>query len=100
MFGGQIELHSMVGDVWAGFGIVGLLFLAAVAYIVISGLLRSIATRIGSALLVFLCWWTLWNLMFSPLLSAAPSLLLALGLVLPPREDRRAPTGNQDGPAR
>jgi hypothetical protein len=86
MFGGQIELHSMLGDVWAAFGLVGLLFLAFVTYLVIRGLVRSIATRIGSALLVFLCWWTLWNLMFSPLFSAAPSLLLVLGLVMPLRD--------------
>jgi hypothetical protein len=102
MFGGQIELHSMVGDVWAGFGLVGLLFLAVVAALVISGLVRSIATRIGSALLVFLCWWTLWNLMFSPLLSAAPSLLLVLGLVLLPRDDVSTdlPARSDDGSRR
>jgi hypothetical protein len=85
MFGGQIELHSTIGDVWANFGIVGLLLIALIAFLVVRGLAESISERSGSALLIFLCWWTLWNLTFSPFLSAAPSLLLALGLVLPRR---------------
>ena len=85
MFGSQIELHSTLGDVWANFGMAGLLLIALIAFLVIRGVAQSIAERSGSALLIFLCWWTLWNLTFSPFLSAAPSLLLALGLVLPPR---------------
>jgi hypothetical protein len=85
MFGGQIELHSTMGDIWANFGLAGLLVVVLIAFLVVRGLAQSISERTGIALLVFLCWWTLWNLAFSPFLSAAPSLVLALGLVLPPR---------------
>jgi hypothetical protein len=92
MFGSQIELHSTLGDVWVNFGIAGLLLIALIAFLVIRGVAQSISERSGSALLIFLCWWTLWNLTFSPFLSAAPSLLLALGLVLP-RRSSSAPVG-------
>ena len=92
MFGGQIELHSTLGDVWANFGIAGLLLIALIALLVVRGLALSIAEGTGSALLVFFAGGRLWNLTFSPFLSAAPSLLLALGLALP-RRVKSAPLG-------
>jgi hypothetical protein len=82
MFGGQIELHSMVGDLWAHFGLVGLALCVTFAFFVFRGLATAVARRSGTALVYFLCWWTLWNVFFSPFLSAAPILLPALGFVL------------------
>jgi hypothetical protein len=82
MFGGQIELHSMLGDLWAHFGLVGLALCVTFAFLVFRGLATAVVQRSGSALIYFLCWWTLWNVFFSPFLSAAPILLPALGLVL------------------
>jgi len=85
MFGGQIELHSTMGDLWANFGIAGLAVCTFIAFLVVRGLAQSVVVRSGGALLVFLCWYTIWNLLFSPFLSAAPSMLLVLGLVLTAR---------------
>ena len=82
MFGSQIELHSVIGDLWAHFGFFGIALTVMFAFVAVRALAVSVAARTGSALLFFLCAWTLWNLLFSPALSAAPALLAALGLGL------------------
>jgi hypothetical protein len=82
MFGGELKLHSIVGDTWAYFGFAGMLLTAVVAMLVVANLARLLAARSGSALVVFLCCYTGWNLLFSPLYSSAPTLALAVGLVL------------------
>lgn len=97
MFGGQIELHSMIGDLWAHFGLAGLALCLLFGYLVFRGLAGAVADRSGSALLYFLCWWTLWNVFFSPFLSAAPILLPALGFAL--RKRSRASTAEAVGAA-
>jgi hypothetical protein len=82
MFGGQIELHSTIGDLWAHFGLAGLALCVVLALIVLRILAGAVAERTGTALIYFLCWWTLWNVFFSPFLAAAPTVLLVLGLGL------------------
>lgn len=84
MFGGRFELHSTLGDLWAHFGVGGLLLGAVIAFLVIRGAARRVVDRRASALLLFLTCWTLWNLLFSPLYSALPTLILVLGLTLEP----------------
>lgn len=83
LFGKQIELHSMLGDLWAyaGFAGIALGVLVAVLLTVIIG--RSLAARAMSGLLIFVVVLTYWNLFFNPLLADAPVLVLALGLGLP-----------------
>ncbi len=85
MFGGHIELHSLVGDMWASFGLVGLLFTAMIAFLMIRSVSTYVAKRTGNCLVIFLCVWTLWNIGFSPLASSAPILILGAALVLPER---------------
>lgn len=98
MFGGHIELHSMFGDLWASGGLAGLAFVAILVGVVIRGLAERIVRRRASGLVVFLAIWTLWNVAFSPLLSAAPTLLLALGLVLRTRTGPSVATAVTDRP--
>jgi hypothetical protein len=85
MFGGHFELHSTAADVWAHFGLIGLALIIYIAFLVLRGLAESISRRAASALLLFLSFWTLWNVLFSPFLSAAPTLVLAVGLALTAR---------------
>ncbi len=85
MFGGHFELHSTAADVWAHFGLIGLALIIYIAFLVVRGLAESISRRAASALLLFLSFWTLWNVLFSPFLSAAPTLVLAVGLALTAR---------------
>ncbi len=91
MFGGNIELHSMFGDLWATFGIVGLAIAAGVAFLTVRGMARALAARTASPVLLFVCIWTLWNVAFSPLLAATPTLILTLAFVLPANVGVSAP---------
>lgn len=90
MFGGRLELHSTLGDFWAHFGIGGVLFCLVIAFHLVRGAAYRIGRGEASALLLFLTWWSLWNLIFSPAYSALPTLTLALGLTLLPRQERGA----------
>lgn len=83
MFGGHVELHSAAGDMWAMFGLFGLAFVVLVTLLIVRGLATSMGQRSGDGLLTFLVCYTLWNLAFSPLQSAVPTLALTLGLVMP-----------------
>lgn len=86
MFGPTgIELHSTMGDLWVAYGLAGLLFAAVVVVITVRAIAEGVAHRQASGLLLFLGWWTLWNIFFSPFLSAEPTLVLMLGLGLPLR---------------
>lgn len=89
MFGGHFELHSVVGDIWVYWGVAGLVLVAATAFIAVRSLADSVARRTGDALLIFACFWTLWNVLFSPLTPSAPVLVLAVGLSLKRKEPRR-----------
>ncbi|MDQ0078997.1 hypothetical protein [Arthrobacter oryzae] len=82
MFGERIELHSVLGDLWAPFGIPGLIAGLAILVLLLRVIATLVAHRTGSGLELFLVILTLWNLLFSPLYSSAPTLLLTLGLVL------------------
>lgn len=82
MFGGHIELHSNLGDMWANWGLVGVVLVLVIAFLVIRGVASTIANRTADAGVVFLGFWTLWNLLFSPLFAAEPTLMLTMGLVM------------------
>jgi hypothetical protein len=94
MFGDHIELHSVIGDMWAYYGWAGILFAVSVGLVVIRYAARSISHRTGDALALFLCVWMGWNLAFSPLTAAFPVLILAVAGVA---DLKAARTGHQDG---
>ncbi len=87
MFGSRFELHSVVGDLWADFGIPGLIFAAVLIGVIIVIFSRLLTDGRASALLVFVVVQSAWNLLFAPLYSAVPTFILLLGLLLS-REDR------------
>lgn len=82
MFGTSFELHSTVADAWALMGLAGLLLVAVILVVLVNSFshLLGAADAAGLRLLVFV--FTLWNALFSPLFSAVPTLVLALGLLL------------------
>lgn len=82
MFGSAVELHSVVGDLWAASGVPGLVLVAALVVFAFVHVARLVATRRHDVLLVFFAVWTLWNLLFSPLASAVTVLLFTVGLFL------------------
>lgn len=93
MFGSGIELHSVTGDLWAQAGLPGIALAIMIAVIVIIGVVRHVAHGTATALHLFLTCWTGWNLLFSPLISATPTLILLLALTLTPKDP--PPTGHQ-----
>ncbi|GGF13790.1 O-antigen ligase family protein [Subtercola lobariae] len=84
MMGGHFELHSMMGDLWAHFGIAGLLFLAIAVGVAIWGLAVRIADRRASGVILFVSATSLWGVLFSPFFSAEPLFMLMLGMLVVP----------------
>lgn len=82
MFGDGFELHSLIADFWALFGLVGLGFAAFLVAVTLLGLVRGVAARTASGLVVFLAAMTLWNMLFSPFHSSIPLLMLAVAVLV------------------
>ncbi|CAN5331160.1 hypothetical protein BH11ACT1_BH11ACT1_12770 [soil metagenome] len=82
MFGGQIELHSVIGDMWAWAGISGLLLAVCLVVVIGPGTARTIGASTSSALMLFLAFRFFWDLCFSPFVSSSMNLYLVLGLGL------------------
>lgn len=98
MFGGRIELHSIVGDLWAHFGIPGLVLAAMLLSLLVWGLAAAISANTASAVIIFLGVNTVWAFLFGPLYSATRMLILVIGLVLVRRA--RVPISPGSPPAR
>ena len=90
MLGSGFEMHSMFGDMWSRWGVAGLVLLGTILVLVLRGMIGGVAAGRANGLLLFLASWELWNAFFSPLLSAFPTTLLVLALVLDPRVRPRA----------
>lgn len=82
MFGTKIELHSVLSDSWAYFGFAGILIVLFIALLMLRTLGVTVAEGRGSALVIFLSVFTLWNLFFSPLFGSSATMTLALGIGL------------------
>jgi hypothetical protein len=82
MFGGHIELHSIVGDLWAWFGIPGLLLAGVLVAVVVRGIAGRIARGTASAVVLYVVIKLFWALPFGPVYSSATIMILAVGLVL------------------
>jgi O-antigen ligase len=80
MFGHGIALHSVIGDLWAQAGLLGLCFTALVLAVTVYAVLSRMASNVASALLVYVCLKTSWNLFFGPWYSSMLILVLALAL--------------------
>lgn len=102
MFGGQYEVHSVIGDLWVRFGPIG----AAVAVlIVVTGVAATIlqlSARAAPAALLFLTLLGVWDAFFSPMLTSYRTLALlfavaALPVAVRAVSGRRAPTSRRTG---
>jgi hypothetical protein len=82
MFGELVELHSIIGDTWALFGIPGLVLSGFLAWAMVHRASTGFAARNLSALMAVLVVRICWDLFFGPLYSALPILALAVGLAL------------------
>lgn len=86
MFGTGFELHSMIGDLWANYGLGGFALAGALLWYSVRGLTHGVARRTASALLIYLAVRTIWSLFFGPWYSSVPMLTLLMGMALLTRE--------------
>jgi hypothetical protein len=93
MFGGHIELHSIVGDLWAWFGIPGLLLTVVLVAVVLRGIAGRIAGGTASAVALYVVIKLFWALPFGPVYSSSTLIILAVGLVVVPRRVLPPPAG-------
>jgi hypothetical protein len=93
LFGKQIELHSMVGDLWTYSGFAGIAFAIVCMVLLLVVIGRGMASRAMTAVLLFTVVQSFWNMFFNPLLASAPVLVFALGLGLTLRRGKIPPSG-------
>lgn len=96
MFGGGFEMHSVAGDLWIRFGLMGLVFMLAMLWLVLSNTAGRLAAGRGKALTTVLAIQVVWDACFSPFYTTAQlTMMLALALLNPlngddEKEPRRA----------
>jgi hypothetical protein len=84
MFRKGFEVHSFAGDLWVQYGLAGLLF----ACVVLAALVRAIiltqktASSAITALVAFLSFQAVWDLLFSPLYASFRSVGFAAGAAI------------------
>lgn len=89
MFGGNFELHSVVGNLWSQSGVVGIVLVAFMLVVLAVGMARRIADGTASGIMLYASAQSIWNIFFSPFYGALTTLILALGLAFLPLARRR-----------
>lgn len=82
MFGTGIELHSVIGDLWMWFGLVGVTLVLLVLVLLSLGLKRGYAAATLTPLFVYLALRVAWDVLFSPFSSALRLWPLAITLAI------------------
>ena len=84
MFGGQFEVHSVLGDMWLRFGPLGAAFALALLGFAIYAVARAVSLKAASGLVVWLTLLGAWDTFFSPLLTSSRTLGLLFALAAIP----------------
>jgi hypothetical protein len=95
MFGGNFELHSIFGNLWAQSGLLGLALVAALLTVLVAGVVQRLSDHTASGILLYAAAQSSWNVFFAPFYTSVPILVLALALALVPVRQREA----RDAPA-
>lgn len=86
MLGGGFEVHSLTGDFWLRFGLIGAALLLTLVVLTIVGTARSLVDHAAHGLLIVLAIQVTWDALFSPLFSTSLSTLsLGVALAMIPR---------------
>jgi hypothetical protein len=91
MFGSQLELHSVAGDLWANFGWMGLALAAVIMFALARSLSFALAARDAPTYLIFTVIMALWYLLFGPIRSNWLDVCAALGFALVATDSTRRP---------
>ena len=82
MFANQFELHSIAGDLWAGYGWAGVALAAVVTFALVRSLSFALAARRAPTYLLFAGVMALWYMLFGPIHSNWLDVCAALGFAL------------------
>lgn len=85
MFAGEFKLHSVLADLWAQTGLVGLAWGISLMVVIVVGLVDLVLMGRASPVVAFLAVKGMWDLGFSPVFSSAHWLALAVAMLLLPR---------------
>lgn len=94
MFGGHFEVHSVLGDVWIRFGLLGAAMLVLLLAVSLVGSARRMSLGTASAALILLAALGSWDFLFSPFLTSYSTLALWFALAAPPAVARLRGAGN------
>ncbi|NQU36264.1 MAG: hypothetical protein HQ526_01550, partial [Actinobacteria bacterium] len=83
MFGGHIKLHSIIADLWASFGLVGLALGLLLGFVLIYSLLDRIANAMASGLVCLFAIIGIWDLAFGPIFTNLKDVMIAIAIALP-----------------
>ncbi len=92
MFGDGFEVHSLAGDLWIRYGVVGLALAVVCVGLVAHGMVDALRRGAASGVMLFLAIRTIWDFAFSPFATVMTTLLLALAVCLPLASERRRPS--------
>ncbi|WP_160298532.1 hypothetical protein [Williamsia herbipolensis] len=95
MLGGHFNLHSVLADLWIGFGVAGFAFGLYMLFLLLRHLLRGVAFGGLTAVTAFCSLNAIWYLFFGPITSNLYFVCFAVALVLPMRT-----TGKTDSASR
>lgn len=82
LFGGVFKLHSVIADLWAGYGIPGLVLGIALFGVIVAALARGLRDNSVPAASIFMGTMALWFLPFGPISSNLGDVSIGLGLTL------------------
>ena len=82
VFNQIFRLHSITADLWAAAGFAGIALMLVALWLLVIGLSESLSVRTGTAVLLYLCVRSIWDLGFSPIYSALPGVSLALAVAV------------------
>ncbi|GGC99777.1 hypothetical protein GCM10011512_28350 [Tersicoccus solisilvae] len=100
MFGAGYEVHSLLGDFWTRFGILGAVFIVVLAVVVLVGAAKLVAEHRANPLVLYLALQAVWDTLFSPFFfTSIAVMMIAVAMTLHRRSDRRAATHPADTPA-
>lgn len=83
MFGGHIKLHSIIADLWASFGLVGLALGLFLGFTLVFSLLDRIANATASGLACLFAIIGIWDLAFGPIFTNLKDVMIAVAIALP-----------------
>ena len=91
MFSLGFEVHSVLGDMWIRYGLLGAIFALVAVGVCVHAVASRLSLGLASAPALFLTANAVWDLLFTPILTASYTLVLAFALAVLPKPRHLAP---------